>query len=521
MLKGLTLTNFKPFGEGQSIRLAPITLIYGPNSSGKSSIIQSLLMMRQTLSSRQSGGKRKLITNGEFINLGGYLSLIHKHEIRRKLILKYEFSENFRSIRNEFVEEISLQFGAHTTNSDRLEATLDKISFEANRNGIPINFSLVRKSDSSSEMNEEYEATGEDDFPEGENFKFDHILKEDLSKFIELVYYADSRNNRPGNAIPTIEEIEKNVRFYKKLVNWVSFNSSSLGEPEFLSLKQRYPSSNMPSASKSQESSFEPRDLPGFMQLFFAYQRLLKKTVGGMSYLGPLRAHPERIYSLETSISNTVGSQGQRAIQLLYQNSRSTSESESYLNRLNEIAKKFEIPYTFKLTPLTEKVAGEYVVLELLDTRTGVSVSSTDVGFGIGQLLPILIEGLVASERNSNIVCVEQPEIHLHPRLQASLADFFIDTSIPLRQRNSQNNRNRELVQWILETHSEALIMRIQRRIREKRLSPSDVSVLYVAPMGESGSQVRELRLDESGEFIDLWPDGFFVEGLQELLGGY
>lgn len=521
MLKGLTLTNFKPFGEGQSVRLAPITLIYGPNSSGKSSIIQSLLMMRQTLSSRQSGGNRKLVTNGEFVNLGGYLSLIHKHETRRKLILKYEFSENLRSIRNEFAQEISLQFGAHATNSGSLDAKLDKISFKAIRNGIPINFSLLRKSDATSELNEEDEATGEDVFLEGENFKFDHISKEDLGKFFELVYYADSRNNRPGNSIPTIEEIERNSRYFKKLVNWVSFISSSLGDPEFLSLKQRYPSSNMPSPFKSQESSFEPRDPPGFMQLFFAYQRLLKKTVGGISYLGPLRAHPERIYSLETSIANTVGSQGQRAIQLLYQNSRSTSETESYLNRLNEIAKKFEIPYTFKLTPLTEKVAGEYVVLELLDTRTGVSVSPTDVGFGIGQLLPILIEGLVASERNSNIVCVEQPEIHLHPRLQASLADFFIDTSIPLRQRNSQNNRNREVVQWILETHSEALIMRIQRRIREKRLSPGDVSVLYVAPMGESGSQVKELRLDESGEFIDLWPDGFFVEGLQELLGGY
>jgi hypothetical protein len=63
--------------------------------------------------------------------------------------------------------------------------------------------------------------------------------------------------------------------------------------------------------------------------------------------------------------------------------------------------------------------------------------------------------------------------------------------------------------------------MRIQRRIREKRLLPSDVSVLYVEPSGEQGSQIKELRLDESGEFIDLWPDGFFVEGLQDLLGGY
>ena len=109
----------------------------------------------------------------------------------------------------------------------------------------------------------------------------------------------------------------------------------------------------------------------------------------------------------------------------------------------------------------------------------------------------------------------------MHPRLQAAMADFFIDTSLTRTgQRSRSGSGRRSRVQWILETHSEALILRLQRRIREKQLSHKDICVLYVEPRGEKGSVIQELRLDEDGEFIDLWPDGFFVESLSEILGG-
>ena len=185
---------------------------------------------------------------------------------------------------------------------------------------------------------------------------------------------------------------------------------------------------------------------------------------------------------------------------------------QNYKFKENEIFIQFEIPYSFNIKPINEKNIGEYIILELLDKRTNVPVSLTDVGFGIGQLIPILVEGLAISRRLTKIICVEQPEIHLHPRLQASLADFFIESS-RLNQRRG--------TQWFIETHSEALILRIQRRIREGLISPKDVSVLYVETCGEMGSQIKELRLDTDGQFIDLWPDGFFVEGLNDILGGF
>ena len=72
--------------------------------------------------------------------------------------------------------------------------------------------------------------------------------------------------------------------------------------------------------------------------------------------------------------------------------------------------------------------------------------------------------------------------------------------------------------QWIVETHSELLILRLQRRIKEGKINSKDVSVLYVRPQGADGSTIQQLRLDEDGGFIDHWPDGFFDEGFNELM---
>ena len=115
--------------------------------------------------------------------------------------------------------------------------------------------------------------------------------------------------------------------------------------------------------------------------------------------------------------------------------------------------------------------------------------------------MPVIVQGIVSQ---SDVICVEQPEIHLHPRLQAELTDFFIDTA--------KKNRN----QWIIETHSELLVRRLQRRIREGSLDPGQVSILYVDPISSQSSRIIELRLNEDGEFIDEWPEGFIDEGFNE-----
>jgi predicted ATPase len=126
------------------------------------------------------------------------------------------------------------------------------------------------------------------------------------------------------------------------------------------------------------------------------------------------------------------------------------------------------------------------------------------MGEGISQLLPV-IAGVILTAPGETLL-VEQPELHLHPAAQANLGDLFVESVSDLSGP-----------QFIVETHSEHLLLRVRRRIAEDKLDPRFVSVLYVDKRG-STSKVRPLELNPKGHFVE-WPAGFFEEGYNEALG--
>ncbi|MBS9389342.1 MAG: AAA family ATPase [Dolichospermum sp. WA123] len=150
--------------------------------------------------------------------------------------------------------------------------------------------------------------------------------------------------------------------------------------------------------------------------------------------------------------------------------------------------------------------------LVLFDHRTKTLVSHRDVGIGISQVIPVLVSCYGLSDA---LIAIEQPEIHLHPKLQAELGDVLIESALG-------ENKNT----LIVETHSENLLLRIMRRMRETfngelpngtpPVTPENISLLYVEPLGEQ-TVVREIPLNECGELLELWPEGFFEERLKEI----
>ncbi len=158
--------------------------------------------------------------------------------------------------------------------------------------------------------------------------------------------------------------------------------------------------------------------------------------------------------------------------------------------------------------------------IALTELPANIKVSLQDVGVGISQVLPVLMN---AFGEQGSLIAIEQPEIHIHPALQAELGDVFIESAIGA----SKNT-------FLLETHSEHLILRILRRVRESSagdfsewpnalrlacpngIRPSDVAVLYVQP-GDEGAEVIELPLTPDGDFTCPWPSGFFTERAKEL----
>ena len=121
---------------------------------------------------------------------------------------------------------------------------------------------------------------------------------------------------------------------------------------------------------------------------------------------------------------------------------------------------------------------------------------------------------LPLSLRDEKIVCIEQPELHIHPALQVALGDLFTE------QINKPLSNC-----FIIETHSEHLMLRLLRRIREtsegvapdgRTLTPDKLAIYFIEPGGKC-ILCRSIRVDKEGEFIDNWPNGFFAERAEEL----
>jgi len=154
---------------------------------------------------------------------------------------------------------------------------------------------------------------------------------------------------------------------------------------------------------------------------------------------------------------------------------------------------------------------GQVNELSLIDKRTNTKVSHRDVGAGISQILPVLVSAFAAQNET---LAMEQPEAQLHPALQAELGDVLIESAL---QRNNT---------FIIETHSEHVLLRVMKRMRQtvdgslpngiSPVRPDDVMVLYVEP-DKARSIVREMPLNDRGELIKAWPGGFFEEGLREV----
>ena len=155
--------------------------------------------------------------------------------------------------------------------------------------------------------------------------------------------------------------------------------------------------------------------------------------------------------------------------------------------------------------------------IALRDFMKGILVAPSDVGVGISQMIPVIVGCLCD---RVGLLAVEQPELHIHPAVQVAMGDLFIAA---IEEGDFAANAQKSL---LIETHSEHIMLRLLRRIRETtenelppaapELTTDRLSVIYVETSGR-GVNFRPLRVDEEGEFIDRWPSGFFDERAEEL----
>lgn len=445
MLTKLRIRNFKAWPETGPLRLAPLTVLFGTNSAGKTSIPQLLLMLKQTAESPDRRRPLQLGDDQKLVDLGTFEDLLHGHDLTRT----FEFEL-------EFTLDPAIDVSDPLSN---MKYRGDRIAFSAKV------------------------VADKEQQPQVEEFRYALCLGEERSFEVALARRAGAGKatfklessaykfvRHQGRAWP----LPPPVRFY--------------GFPDEVSA---YYQNAAPTAD-----------------LVLALERSLRSIY----YLGPLREYPKRDYRWSGEVPDHVGVRGERAVEAILAsgerafNSKPRQKTKAMPALVAERLKDMRLIESFEVKRLS--TAGK--VYEVL-LQTGLrlpKVKLTDVGFGLSQILPVIVECFYVPRHS--IVIFEQPEIHLHPRAQADLADLFVDA---INAREGGQPRD---CQFIIESHSEHFLRRLQRRIAEAAIAKSQTA-LYFVHTRQGMAQVEALDIDDYGN-IRNWPENFFGDEMADLV---
>jgi len=604
MISGLTIGNFKAFSEAQHISIRPITLIFGPNSSGKSSIIHSLILAHEALRTGNLDINRTEL-GGDSIDLGGFKQYIYNRDADRsmeyRISLRSELFEGRLKDIFHSAKEVTMEIAAGMVKKDERAVLYKKFQEILGDTGdidtmqVSDLLDAVRESESNEQRRLRTEKKEELFL---KNLTIHEWLKQGSEpKVISYTIRVDGepflQMSRRMGGVFRIDTINDDHPVMKELLDALILSSTTTGtltNNDYELLKSVL--SDLVSKISTEPTDFIPlgiqefskdaedyliaiskdkraEDMRSAFQLFIPrilheilsnIAGVLESQFNRLKYLGPLRSYPPRhVAFTQYHDSNWYAGGG-----FAWEEVRKHIELRNKINEWLGDAEKLKTPYELIVRHLLtiddldkhyqkriglieddfaegyeyEEEDGTAVVgdmfgdlydvlndikilepqiseigeLVLLDKRTGTVVSHRDVGIGVSQVLPVLVS---AYANKNSVITIEQPEIHLHPALQAELGDVFIESALG-------ENKNT----FLIETHSEHLILRLLRRIRETNggdleeglipIYPHNIAVIYAQPTS-GGTILKELHVTEEGEFADKWPDGFFTERAKEL----
>lgn len=587
MINKWILDNFKSIDREKELEFRPLTIFTGANSSGKSTILQSILLISQTL--QNTNPSRSIVLNGWFKKFGSYTDIVNCKDITKNIKIGFSLSDT-----DEDPETLWLQHRMHRdielfdfpaslesqTNcefvvssagkKENLLPELESVRVETLHDGRIISCMEVSKRTSFNETEALVYEAFKDKFTEEElsySIKSDErtILRDYDDNMITEPIGVGFNHFLPSHIIGychrsehvkrmvrgflmfgypryySLEELEKTINpviqekayevveqlYSKKLVR------SKNAEKNYNSIKKKFTlnkfqtiikNSALDEADKLKYVNQVVEKLNGLFEGFMIRQSPIYRQQGinnireffrsRIKYLGPLREEPKSLYPLYSDGSTIeVGLKGENTA-AVYDNNKDTiisyvdpkdfktinkGELERKQGTLSDAVNKWLVYMGVADNVVTNdrgKIGHSMQISDGLNMRQDL----THVGVGVSQVLPILVMSLLSKE--GDVIILEQPELHLHPKVQTRLADFFV----------SMNALGK---QCILETHSEYLINRLRLLVAkaDDTKIADETMIYFVEKDKEIGySKYREITINPYGVIAD-WPDGFFDEG--------
>jgi len=445
MITRFGFKNFKAWENFGPVRFAPLTVLFGSNSSGKSSVAQFLLMLKQTAESPD----RKMVFNigsaKTAVDLGSFQEMVFEHDETRKIAVDMHWSlPKLLKLEDSYAQK------EYTGKSVRFEA---EVGLEATGSGSTL--ALERM-----------------------NYTFGDLDAHGFSAGMK-------RSDAPRTPFALIQEKYDFVRNQGR--KWpITGPVKCYGFPD--------------------EVVNYHQNADVVRSLNLAFEQLFQN----MFYLGPLRERFLRQYSWTGEVPEHVGWKGEMAIPAILAakgrriNYGRGSKFKAFAEVVAFWLQQLGLIESFEVNPVAPRRREYEVQVKTPGARKLVNI--TDVGFGISQFLPVLVQCYYAPP--DSVILIEQPEIHLHPSAQAWLADLFIDVIRSWERGRAKN------VQLIIESHSEHFLRRLQRRIAEQSFARDEVAAYFFKP-GQNGASLEELDVDIFGN-IRNWPEKFFGDTMED-----
>ena len=540
-ITSITIENFKCIGDAVTIPIRPVTLLFGKNSAGKSTVLHALHYMREVCEDAGADPDRTRI-GGKYIDLGGFRSLVHLHELDRKIRIRIEFdlaSEESKNL-NRFLE--------HKTNPDSMwievitswnENNVYTESYEYGLNGTEwIRFTPTERVE----------------------VKHSDTVDLDDTEWHQLGNYMLLNIKHP--------DIKDTTGDYLKKISGIPFSMwSGIPLQELRDIRHLGPMRETPSRD------YRPQLTPE--------EALWMEGLEAWNTLGRNPQLIKRINHYMRDVLKMGYTISRQEITMSLKDDESKEQSHDPLEKYRTV-----------------------IIIKLYDEKNNIYLDLADVGLGISQVTPVLVGASHGGRPDPNrnylnkppggFFMVEEPELHLHPASQVALGDVFIDCirnpvrelkeafESPKEKSDKDNHKVKEYAdKWmqfmkenrdhphlkkliestgenrldkaavailrmfanniveyekfsndllrgrtlLIETHSEHLLLRLLRRVRETTkgeqtdyiLTPDDLSIVYVVPTSERVEFIP-LNVMDDGDFDGPWPEGFFDERLEELL---